>query len=176
MVGDAPPCDHPQGRAGASRGACTSSAARTTGARCPACASLSRCVFASPERQTDKTNRFIKFVVQRLALIRRLLHQEIDHVNRLIEELTEKLGLVRAIIQLSQNDDSTGDLTQKLQGRLENNPKSIFPPLALAELHRYSGYYEDRRKFLLKATEIKLGEVEDKGFVFLPSEESPDEL
>ena len=75
------------------------------------------------------------------------------------EDLAEKLGLVRSIIQLSQNDDSMGELTQKLQGRLENNPQSIFPPLALAELHRSSGYYEDRRKFLLKATEIKPNDI-----------------
>ncbi|MDD7986841.1 hypothetical protein PQO01_17965 [Lentisphaera marina] len=75
------------------------------------------------------------------------------------EDLGEKLALVRSIIQLSQSDDSVGELTQKLQSRLENNPKSIFPPLALAELHRHSGYYEDRRKFLLKAIEIKPNDI-----------------
>ena len=75
------------------------------------------------------------------------------------EDLSGKLSLIRSVIQMAQQEDSIDELTQKLQGRMVNNPKSVFPPLALAELNRFSGTYEERRKYLIKATELKSKDI-----------------
>jgi len=75
------------------------------------------------------------------------------------EDLSVKLGLVRSLIQLAQRNDSLDDLKKKLISRHENNPKSIFPPIALAEVNRYNGSYDERRKYLLIATEINTKDI-----------------
>ncbi|NQZ60454.1 MAG: hypothetical protein HRT88_23655, partial [Lentisphaeraceae bacterium] len=75
------------------------------------------------------------------------------------EDLSVKLGVVKSIIQLAQQQDLLEELKHKLQSRMKNNPKSIFPPLALAELSRSTNSYEDRRQYLIKATQIKTNDL-----------------
>ena len=72
--------------------------------------------------------------------------------------LSIKLSHVAKLIQLSQRDGTITSLINKLKTRMDNNPKSIFPLLALAEVCRYNSY-EDRRHYLLKATELRSNDV-----------------
>ncbi|MBS3735174.1 MAG: tetratricopeptide repeat protein [Phycisphaerae bacterium] len=75
------------------------------------------------------------------------------------EELTAKLALVRQLAELAEMRERTDRLIFHFETRLKNNPKSLLPPLALAEIYHHLNDYARRREYLLKAAEIRPDDV-----------------
>ncbi|MHC4887090.1 MAG: tetratricopeptide repeat protein, partial [Planctomycetota bacterium] len=80
----------------------------------------------------------------------------------LLEKNTTLAGRMRYVtdlMTLAQIQGSTERLIRHFISRAEANPKSVFPLLALASIHRGQGDYEKRRHYLIKATELRTEDV-----------------
>ena len=83
-----------------------------------------------------------------------------------------KLGMITRIYQLSRSSDSLkNSLQSRLKLQMKNNPKDIFPLLALAEIAKLSYNYDEYRDYILKASQInknslyllnKLAEIDEE--------------
>ncbi|MEM9410231.1 MAG: tetratricopeptide repeat protein, partial [Planctomycetota bacterium] len=69
--------------------------------------------------------------------------------------LTDKLRWSERLAEVSEQLGVTEQLVEKFNERRKNNPQSIEPLLALAQVHRVADNYEERRKALSEATRIQ---------------------
>ncbi len=82
---------------------------------------------------------------------------------RLLErskDLSQRLGIVSQLARTAEMHGKTDGLLRHFQTRMKTNPTSVFPPLALATIHRQLGNYEGRRKYLLKAADMRSDDVD----------------
>lgn len=73
--------------------------------------------------------------------------------------LAARMRYVSELALLAQMDGTSEKLIQHFISRSESNPKAVFPLLALSAVYRRLGNYEMRRKYLIKATEIRTDDV-----------------
>lgn len=81
---------------------------------------------------------------------------------RLLEDakdLPERLRFAQELINLAQIQGGRDRLMQHFETRMRTNRTSLFPVLALARLHRSEGNYEEHRKYLLKASQMRADDV-----------------
>ena len=71
------------------------------------------------------------------------------------ETLSDKLRWSLQLATLSEYSGKTAELITRFEERKRNNPESIEPLLALAQVHRVADNYEERRIALLEATRIQ---------------------
>ena len=71
------------------------------------------------------------------------------------KSLTDKLRWTERLANVAQRLGDMQPLIEKIEQRRRNNPQSIEPLLALAQVHRIDDNYEERRKALLEATRIQ---------------------
>lgn len=71
------------------------------------------------------------------------------------DKTSKKLELIRALIQVARNKNELPTLRAELESRHDNNPKSLFPILALAHVEKELYNYAARRDYLLEALKIK---------------------
>ena len=71
------------------------------------------------------------------------------------EKTSKKLELIRSLIQIARNKNELPTLRSELEARHDNNPKSLFPVLALAYIEKELYNYSARRDYLLEAVKIK---------------------
>ena len=71
------------------------------------------------------------------------------------EDVGDKLRWIQDLTRVAEQQGKTKQLVERLEERRANNRGSVVPLLALAEAHRASGNYEERRKALLEATRMK---------------------
>ena len=71
------------------------------------------------------------------------------------KNLSDKLRWSERLADLSGTTGETEELVAKFEERKRNNPKSIEPLLAIAQVHRIADNYEERRMALLEATRIQ---------------------
>jgi len=70
-------------------------------------------------------------------------------------DMSDKIRWIRDMGYAAQVDGSREGIIDKLQERKRDNPSSIVPCLALAEMYRQTGQYEERRQALFAATRIQ---------------------
>ena len=82
-----------------------------------------------------------------------------------------KLGMIEKIFRLSNTEDLKETLKSRLKLQMKNNPKDVFPLLALAEIARLSYNQNEYREYIQKATKVgkkstyllnKLAEVDEE--------------
>ena len=92
-------------------------------------------------------------------------------ILRQSNNLGGKLGMVTRIYRLSRTDDLKNSLTSRLKLQMKNNPKDIFPLLALAEVAKLSYNDNEYRDYVQKASQIgkksifllnKLAEIDEE--------------
>jgi len=74
-----------------------------------------------------------------------------------------KLGMISKIYRLSNTDNLKNSLTSRLKLQMKNNPKDIFPLLALGEVAKLAYNYNDYRDYIQKASKV------DKKSIYLLS-------
>jgi len=100
-------------------------------------------------------------VLQQLALLYRAheRHAEAQRVYwRLYEQaddMTDKLRWVRELATTARALSQETALIETFQQRRRSNRSSVVPCLALAEIYRQIGQYEERRQALLEATRLR---------------------
>ncbi|MCB1224168.1 MAG: hypothetical protein KDK99_00025, partial [Verrucomicrobiales bacterium] len=71
------------------------------------------------------------------------------------EELAAKLGRVRKMAAAAQQRGALSALVEDMELRHQENPNSVVPLLALAEVHRYTNNYEKRRQAMMEAARLR---------------------
>lgn len=71
------------------------------------------------------------------------------------QKLSDKLIWSDRLANLSDFSGNTDKLLEKFEERRRNNPRSIEPLLALAQVHRVADNYEERRQALVEATRLQ---------------------
>ncbi len=71
------------------------------------------------------------------------------------DDLTDKLRWVRELAATALALNQGNDLIETFQQRRRNSRSSVVPCLALAEIYRQTGQYEERRQALLEATRLR---------------------
>ncbi len=79
------------------------------------------------------------------------------------ESLSDKLQWVGRLASTAQNLGKLDTLVEEFEERQKSNRESVAPLMALAEMHRTTGDYEERRKSLMEAARLK---PDDVGFLF----------
>ncbi|MFC1497862.1 tetratricopeptide repeat protein [Verrucomicrobiota bacterium] len=82
------------------------------------------------------------------------------HLLEKAEDLSKKLVYVRNISRSSEIQGKSDRLIRHFKTRRETNPKSVFPLLALANIYRDIGNYEERRKHLIEAAQMKSEDIQ----------------
>ncbi len=83
--------------------------------------------------------------------------------EQLFEDATDNAQRMRWVHELATSAEETGrvrELVESFEERRRNNRASIFPLLALAEIHHVAGDNEKRRDALLEAARLKPDDVE----------------
>ena len=75
------------------------------------------------------------------------------------DQLSDKIRWIGQIASIARNDGKMDQLIDEFRERRRNNRQSIAPLLALAEIHRSNGEYEERRLALLEASRLKPKDV-----------------
>ncbi len=73
--------------------------------------------------------------------------------------LAARMRYVSDLAMLAEMDGTSEKLIKHFISRSESNPKAVFPLIALSAVYRMQGNYEMRRKYLIKATEIRTDDV-----------------
>ncbi len=71
------------------------------------------------------------------------------------EDLPAKLRWVALMAQCAQRRGALAGLAAEMEERHAENPASIIPLLALAEVHRYTSNYEKRRRAMMEAARLR---------------------
>ena len=74
-------------------------------------------------------------------------------------KLNKKIELIRSLIQIARNQNQLPTLRNELISRHDNNPKSLFPVIALANIEKELYNYSARRDYLIKALKIKNDDI-----------------
>lgn len=73
---------------------------------------------------------------------------------------TDKLRWIRDMARAAGTDEGRERIIERLKERRRDNPSSVVPHLALAEMYRQTDRYEQRRQALLAATRIQSQDVD----------------
>ncbi|MEM7387586.1 MAG: tetratricopeptide repeat protein, partial [Verrucomicrobiota bacterium] len=76
------------------------------------------------------------------------------------KDVSARMSWVQQMAQVAEYQGKTRTLLEQFEERRKNNRGSILPLLALAEIHRVSNNYEDRRRCLMEATRIKPNDLD----------------
>ena len=76
------------------------------------------------------------------------------------KEITDKLRWIRDMASAAETDERRAVIIERLEDRRRDNPSSVVPHLALAEMYRQTDRYEQRRQALLEATRIQSQDVD----------------
>ncbi len=76
------------------------------------------------------------------------------------EQLSDKLSWVKSLASMAQSEGKTDQLVEQFEERRASNRTSVLPLLALAEIHRMTSNYEERRAALLEATRMRPEDIQ----------------
>ena len=71
----------------------------------------------------------------------------------------EKLNCIREMAEAAGEAGTRGDLIERLQRQRQKNRSSVVPLLALAEVYKQMGKYEERRQALLEASRLQTDDL-----------------
>lgn len=75
------------------------------------------------------------------------------------KDFNDKMSTTHSLIRTHINADTSEKLIRIFEARIKSNPKSIYPVLALSSIYQQLGNYEERRRYLLKASEMKGNDI-----------------
>lgn len=76
-----------------------------------------------------------------------------------IDDIFEKLTYINPVVRLHQRRTTIDKLIRHFKTRIQSNPNSIFPLLAMSEVYRLEGGDEKRKAYLLKVSNLRKDDV-----------------
>ncbi|MBK1790611.1 tetratricopeptide repeat protein [Persicirhabdus sediminis] len=75
------------------------------------------------------------------------------------ETSNQKLSYIPSLARVADHMGQTQELLESFTERRKSNERSVEPILALAEIHRFNEDYEERRKFMIEAAQLRPDDV-----------------